>query len=333
MAHRKVHSPLGNSDNTHGDDDAISVYIPNAEEAHGAEAETNEGYSCGPYGEAICDGRIVVFINGACKNNQQKAFRRGGVGCYWARGHPFNISELLEGEEQTNNRAELTAVMRVLQLEVQAVELRTDSKYVLDGVLNHRFQWRPSAWHGERRPVAKVDLWQQLDYLLESHPSGNVYFTKVKAHAKQGDMAAGLITGFDLTGYSAADMLAVAGACGRGPESLHKRRAWLRATAALSVQQMMVDILGARSERWRSGVGEWTSGNTGPDPDADPEVAEVCDAEESVRTDSDGSIDSDCADDCLLSADVAMMRCSQIAARRKTGTGTRLLRSREGDAP
>jgi len=99
---------------------------------------------------------------------------------------------------------------------------------------------------GKRQPIANADLWIELDALLESRPHSSVVFTKVKAHATLADVQKGLITPFDRSGNIAADALAVAGACqleGAGPE---RRALQLRATAAISVQRMMVDILHAR---------------------------------------------------------------------------------------
>ncbi len=37
-----------------------------------------------------------------------------GVGTYWGRNHPLIISEPVQGEDQTNNRAELLTVLRGL---------------------------------------------------------------------------------------------------------------------------------------------------------------------------------------------------------------------------
>ena len=74
--------------------------------------------------ELMVDGYIVVFTDGACKDNQYRALRRAGIGGYWADNHPFNFGVPLETGEQTNNRAEMAAVMRqayrLLSLPLQA---------------------------------------------------------------------------------------------------------------------------------------------------------------------------------------------------------------------
>ena len=42
--------------------------------------------------ELFCNERVVVFTDGACRNNQDARFRRAGYGVFWADGHPLNIS-------------------------------------------------------------------------------------------------------------------------------------------------------------------------------------------------------------------------------------------------
>eukprot|EP00973_Karenia_brevis_P089638 12398773-Karenia_brevis.AAC.1 len=57
------------------------------------------------------------------KNHLDARFRRAGVGATWAQAHPYNISVPLQGWSQTNNRAELQAIVEVLRIESQPVEL------------------------------------------------------------------------------------------------------------------------------------------------------------------------------------------------------------------
>ena len=51
------------------------------------------------YGELHVEGRVVVFTDGAAKDNQFARCRRAGVGAFWGHDHPFNISEALKGSE------------------------------------------------------------------------------------------------------------------------------------------------------------------------------------------------------------------------------------------
>ena len=76
-----------------------------------------------------------------------------------------------------NNRAELMAAIQVLGLELRPVNIRTDSRYVFDGVTRHRFKWRQSGWRGRRRLITNSDLWMQLDAILANRPEKDVLFT------------------------------------------------------------------------------------------------------------------------------------------------------------
>ena len=138
--------------------------------------------------------------------------RYAGLGAFWGFDHPFNISTHLDGSEQTNNRAELAAVLRVLRIENRPVEIRTDSAYVHDGIKKHRFAWRARAWTTKRRKVRNADLWAAIDEILTSRPHGAVELVKVKGHATAEDVRRGRVALEDKQGNDEADTLAVAGA-------------------------------------------------------------------------------------------------------------------------
>ena len=92
--------------------------------------------------ELFAHGRIVVYTDGACTHNQDNRLRRAGCGAFWCLDHSLNISRLLEGPVQSNQRAELQAVLLVLQSEGRALEIRTDCQYVYDGARLRRGRWR-----------------------------------------------------------------------------------------------------------------------------------------------------------------------------------------------
>jgi ribonuclease HI len=78
------------------------------------------------------DFDVVVYTDGACKNNQGgAAAKRAGLGVFFGVSDPRNIAERVPGE-QTNNRAELLALVRALEViphKQQKVMMKTDSKY------------------------------------------------------------------------------------------------------------------------------------------------------------------------------------------------------------
>jgi len=113
--------------------------------------------------ECFIAGRIDVYTDGACVHNQISILRRAGFGAWWADNHELNVSKPLEGYAQTNNRAELAAVLHVLRHEPRDVHIKTDSAYVWQGCLKHRHTWAAAGWRG----VHNSDLWLDVHELLQ----------------------------------------------------------------------------------------------------------------------------------------------------------------------
>ena len=86
--------------------------------------------------------------------------------------------------ETTNNRMELTGVIRALELlkESCVVELYSDSKYVIDALSKGWvYGWRKKGWiKSDKKPALNVDLWEQLLPLIDRH---QVHYHWVKGHA------------------------------------------------------------------------------------------------------------------------------------------------------
>ena len=114
-----------------------------------------------------------------------------------------NISERLEGMPQTNQRAELTAVLRALQTigDAQSVEIRTDSKYSIQCVTEWYINWQRNGWKTKTGPVMNQDLIQAIRERIDERErlGTGTQFIWVKGHAND-------------PGNIAADHLAVAGA-------------------------------------------------------------------------------------------------------------------------
>ena len=72
----------------------------------------------------------------------------------------------------TNNRMELTAVIRALEALKRPVQARvyTDSEYVRRGITEWLPGWKARGWRtADRKPVKNQDLWQRLDELAAGH--------------------------------------------------------------------------------------------------------------------------------------------------------------------
>ena len=88
--------------------------------------------------------------------------------------------------ETTNNRMELTAVVRGLEAlkRHSHVELFTDSVYVGKGISEWLPKWKANGWRRKERnklvPIANEPLWRKLDGLLAKH---RVKYTRVAGHS------------------------------------------------------------------------------------------------------------------------------------------------------
>jgi ribonuclease HI len=110
---------------------------------------------------------VVIYTDGACKGNPGP----GGWGVLLRYGG--RERELYGGERATtNNRMELTAVIRALESLKRPceVDLFTDSQYVRNGIMTWIRDWKRRGWKtADRKPVKNVDLWETLDVLAAAH--------------------------------------------------------------------------------------------------------------------------------------------------------------------
>jgi len=123
---------------------------------------------------------VTLYTDGACSGNPGP----GGWGAILA--YNGTEKELSGGEASTtNNRMELTAVIRGLQAlkESCIVELYSDSKYVIDGLeKGWAVSWRKNGWKkADKKPALNPDLWEQLLELTEKH---QLRYHWVKGHAE-----------------------------------------------------------------------------------------------------------------------------------------------------
>lgn len=133
---------------------------------------------------------VVIYADGACKGNPGP----GGWGA-WIR-YDEHEKELFGAESlTTNNRMELTAVIRALEALKRPCKIKvyTDSVYVQKGISEWIIGWKARNWRtSDKKPVKNDDLWRELDVLVQQH---QIQWIWVKGHA--GDV-----------GNERADMLA-----------------------------------------------------------------------------------------------------------------------------
>lgn len=121
---------------------------------------------------------VEIYADGACKGNPG----RGGWGALLV--YNGRERELFGGEAATtNNRMELTAVIRALEALNRPCRIRfyTDSQYVQKGISEWIHNWKRRGWKtADKQPVKNEDLWRRLDELAGQHA---VEWHWVKGHA------------------------------------------------------------------------------------------------------------------------------------------------------
>ncbi len=111
------------------------------------------------------DTPILVYADGACSGNPGP----GGWGVV-----VYANEKTLEkngGElETTNNRMELNSCIEALKLIPKnfSITLRTDSRYVKDGIMLWVSSWKKNGCKtAAKAPVKNQDLWEILDHLSQ----------------------------------------------------------------------------------------------------------------------------------------------------------------------
>lgn len=126
----------------------------------------------------MSDDKVIIFTDGGCRGNPGP----GGWGALMRFG---NHEKEIYGyeEETTNNRMELMAAIRSLEILSRecSIVLTTDSQYVRQGITEWMEGWKKRGWKtAAKKPVKNKDLWQRLDEAVKQH---NVEWKWVKGHS------------------------------------------------------------------------------------------------------------------------------------------------------
>ncbi|KAF3022368.1 hypothetical protein E8E15_009501 [Penicillium rubens] len=149
-------------------------------------------------------GMLRIYTDGSSLRNGTP-LASAGVGVYFGPGDSSrNVSEPLKGSRQTNQRAELTAILRAIDIAPRHrdVTIITDSRYSIDCVTVWFINWRRNNWMTrDKKPVENKDLVESILVKIEERNDLKVktLFEWVKGHNKD-------------PGNEEADKLAVDGA-------------------------------------------------------------------------------------------------------------------------
>ncbi|HTX00095.1 MAG TPA: ribonuclease H [Acidimicrobiales bacterium] len=134
-------------------------------------------FDVGSGGPGPAAPRTVVFTDGACIGNP------GPGGWAWA----VTAERYAAGStpSTTNQRMELTAVLRAVGALEGPLEVVSDSTYVVNCFRDRWWSgWRGRGWKSSKgTPVANRDLWEPLVAAVVDERPGQIRFRWVKGHA------------------------------------------------------------------------------------------------------------------------------------------------------
>jgi len=106
--------------------------------------------------------RVRLVTDGSCLGNPGP----GGWAYILRDPHGSESMEAAGEERTTNNRMELTAVIRGLRAapDAASVLLCADSEYVVKGINEWLAGWKRRGWRkADKKPVVNDDLWADID--------------------------------------------------------------------------------------------------------------------------------------------------------------------------
>jgi ribonuclease HI len=127
---------------------------------------------------------INIYTDGACSNNG-KPDARAGFGIWFGNEDERNTSESFTGP-QTNNRAELLAIIKALTIlredieQGQTVNIYTDSTYSMRCCTTYGEKMSKKSWQNKGKDIPNVEIVKVAYNFCKKH--NNVKFIHVLAH-------------------------------------------------------------------------------------------------------------------------------------------------------
>ena len=143
---------------------------------------------------------IELYTDGACRGNGQVADAPSGIGAVLLipEKQPIYLKEKLNFKPNTNNKAEIFAVIRGLELLFEyyspfdknefvkdKLTIYSDSAYMINGITNWINDWRENNWMNSKKELVKnKELWEYLDKRIHFFEQDfDIEFVKVKGHS------------------------------------------------------------------------------------------------------------------------------------------------------
>lgn len=135
---------------------------------------------------------INVYIDGACSNNG-KINALSGYGIYFSDNDPRNEYEKIQGSKHTNNIAELSAFIRVLEIlnkeiiDKDDINIYTDSEYVIKCASNYGSKLQKNNWKTTDDKIPpNIDLVKKAYLSFKDH--FNLRLIHIRAHTNKDDI-------------------------------------------------------------------------------------------------------------------------------------------------
>lgn len=119
------------------------------------------------------DKNIKVFTDGACSMNGTLN-AKAGIGIYFGEDDKRNVSERIDGK-QTNNTAELSAVIRVFKIleeEIKSnivINIYTDSDYVIKCCTSYGEKCFNKGWKNKNKEIPNLELVKKAYTLYKNY--------------------------------------------------------------------------------------------------------------------------------------------------------------------
>lgn len=129
-----------------------------------------------------------VYTDGACIHNGKKN-AKAGIGIFFGPSDKRNVSERITGK-QTNNAAELEAILRVFQIlekEIKKGEgyvIMTDSEYAIKCMGSYGYKLALKHWKSDK-PIPNFEKVKMGFLLFQTYP--NITLQHVRAHTGKKD--------------------------------------------------------------------------------------------------------------------------------------------------
>jgi ribonuclease HI len=119
-----------------------------------------------------------VFTDGSCEGNPGP----GGWAWVWVEDDEIRGEERGTSPATTNNRMELTALIRALRAlpEDAEITVHSDSELCVKTINEWAAGWEARGWRRKSGPIANLELVKELWALVHAHPGVRIRW--IKAH-------------------------------------------------------------------------------------------------------------------------------------------------------